>query len=95
MLRDGGEAEWSRVRDPENLAWTWEGTGGRGQPLRFLPRDFTLKSITAATSATLFFCVATKIVILPLQPVTEFATTLKYHSFDANLGEKTADFSDH
>lgn len=27
------------------------------------------------------------------QPVTEFATTLTYHSFDANLGEKTADFS--
>ncbi|MBD1803946.1 hypothetical protein H6F98_00430 [Microcoleus sp. FACHB-SPT15] len=54
---------------------------------------FHLKSITAATSATLFFCVATKIVILPLQPVTELATTLTYHSFDANLGEKTADFS--
>jgi hypothetical protein len=53
---------------------------------------FHLKSITAATSATLFFCVATKILILPLQPVTEFATTLTSHSFDANLGEKTADF---
>jgi hypothetical protein len=30
-------AEWSRERDPDNLAWTWEGTGGRGQPLRFVP----------------------------------------------------------
>jgi metal-responsive CopG/Arc/MetJ family transcriptional regulator len=35
-----GFASWSRERDPNNLAWTWEGTGGRGQPLRFLPRDF-------------------------------------------------------
>ena len=31
-------AEWSRDRDPEKLAWTWEGIGGRGQPLQFLPR---------------------------------------------------------
>ncbi len=34
-----GFALWSRDRDPDNLAWTWEGTGGRGQPLRFLPQD--------------------------------------------------------
>ncbi len=28
---------WSRDRDPDNIAWTWEGSGGRGQPLRFVP----------------------------------------------------------
>jgi hypothetical protein len=32
-------ADWSRDRDPDNLAWTWEGGGGRGKSLRFLPRD--------------------------------------------------------
>ncbi len=31
--------QWSRTRDPDNVAWTWEGTGGRGQPLRFLPQE--------------------------------------------------------
>ncbi len=30
-------ASWSRDRDPDNIAWTWEGSGGRGQPLRFVP----------------------------------------------------------
>lgn len=30
-------AAWSRDRDPDGLAWTWEGSGGRGQPLRFIP----------------------------------------------------------
>ena len=39
--RKGGSKEefaaWSRDRDPEEKAWTWEGSGGRGQPLRFLP----------------------------------------------------------
>lgn len=30
-------AAWSRERDPDNVAWTWEGSGGRGQPLRFVP----------------------------------------------------------
>ena len=30
-------AQWSRDRDPDNIAWTWEGSGGRGQPLRFVP----------------------------------------------------------
>jgi hypothetical protein len=30
-------ATWSRQRDPDNIAWTWEGRGGRGQPLRFVP----------------------------------------------------------
>ena len=34
-----GFASWSRERDPDNLAWIWEGIGGRGQPLRFLPQD--------------------------------------------------------
>jgi hypothetical protein len=29
--------QWTRDRDPDNIAWTWEGAGGRGQPLRFLP----------------------------------------------------------
>lgn len=32
-------AVWSRARDPDNIAWTWEGAGGRGQPLRFVPLD--------------------------------------------------------
>ncbi len=32
-------AAWSRARDPDGIAWTWEGTGGRGQPLRFWPLD--------------------------------------------------------
>jgi chromosome segregation ATPase len=30
-------AAWSRERDPDGVAWTWEGTGGRGHPLRFTP----------------------------------------------------------
>jgi hypothetical protein len=30
-------ATWSGDRDPDGIAWTWEGQGGRGQPLRFLP----------------------------------------------------------
>jgi hypothetical protein len=30
---------WSRERDPESIAWTWEGGGGRGQPLRFFTVD--------------------------------------------------------
>ncbi|HEY9649130.1 MAG TPA: hypothetical protein V6C95_00600 [Coleofasciculaceae cyanobacterium] len=30
-------AAWSKERDPDNKAWTWEGGGGRGQPLRFMP----------------------------------------------------------
>lgn len=30
-------AEWSRDRDPDSVRWTWEGSGGRGQPLRFVP----------------------------------------------------------
>ncbi len=30
-------AVWSRERDPDGLSWTWEGSGGRGQPLRFVP----------------------------------------------------------
>lgn len=32
-------AAWSRERDPDGIAWTWEGTGGRGKPLRFWPLD--------------------------------------------------------
>lgn len=32
-------AEWSRERDPDDIAWTWEGRGGRGQALRFVPVD--------------------------------------------------------
>lgn len=32
-------AEWSRDRDPDDMAWTWQGSGGRGQPLRFMPLD--------------------------------------------------------
>jgi hypothetical protein len=30
-------ATWSGERDPDGIAWTWEGLGGRGQPLRFVP----------------------------------------------------------
>jgi len=30
-------AAWSRERDPDGVAWTWDGTGGRGHPLRFTP----------------------------------------------------------
>ena len=30
-------ATWSSDHDPDNIAWTWEGSGGRGQPLRFVP----------------------------------------------------------
>ena len=30
---------WSRERDPDSKAWTWEGGGGRGQPLRFFIVD--------------------------------------------------------
>lgn len=30
-------AKWSRARDPNNIGWTWEGGGGRGQLLRFMP----------------------------------------------------------
>lgn len=29
-------AAWSRDRDPDGISWTWEGAGGRGQPLRFV-----------------------------------------------------------
>jgi len=32
-------ADWSRERDPDGIAWTWEGTGGRGHPLRFTPLE--------------------------------------------------------
>jgi hypothetical protein len=32
-------AEWSRTRDRQKIAWSWEGDGGRGQPLRFMPLD--------------------------------------------------------
>jgi hypothetical protein len=32
-------AAWSRDRDPDGIAWTWEGGGGRGKPLRFIPVD--------------------------------------------------------
>lgn len=32
-------ANWSRNRDPDNIAWAWEGFGGRGNPLRFLAVD--------------------------------------------------------
>ncbi len=31
-------AVWSRDRDPDGITWTWEGQGGRGQPLRFIPQ---------------------------------------------------------
>jgi hypothetical protein len=41
--RKGGSKEnfaiWSRDRDPDGIAWTWEGSGGRGKPLRFVPLD--------------------------------------------------------
>jgi hypothetical protein len=30
-------AQWSRKYDPDGIAWTWEGQGGSGRPLRFLP----------------------------------------------------------
>ena len=30
-------AFWSRERDPDSIAWTWFGGGGRGQLLRFTP----------------------------------------------------------
>ena len=33
-------AEWSRDRDPDHVTWTWEGSGGRGQPLRFVPLGY-------------------------------------------------------
>ena len=32
-------AAWSREHDPDGVAWTWEGTGGRGHPLRFTPLE--------------------------------------------------------
>lgn len=37
--RKGGEyfASWSKKRDPDGRAWTWEGQGGRGTPLRYVP----------------------------------------------------------
>ncbi len=39
--RKGGSKEqfatWSSARDPDNITWTWQGQGGRGQPLRFVP----------------------------------------------------------
>ena len=39
--RKGGSKEefaaWSRDRDPDGKEWTLEGSGGRGQPLRFIP----------------------------------------------------------
>lgn len=31
-------ATWSQSRDPEGLAWTWQGMGGRGKPLRYSPK---------------------------------------------------------
>ena len=30
-------ATWSGDRDPDSIAWTWQGRGGRGQPLQFMP----------------------------------------------------------
>lgn len=30
-------AKWSLDRDPDSIAWTWFGSGGRGQLLRFTP----------------------------------------------------------
>jgi len=30
-------ATWSGERDPDGIAWTWQGIGGRGQPLQFMP----------------------------------------------------------
>jgi hypothetical protein len=32
-------AVWSRDLDPEGWAWIWEGQGGRGRPLRFVPAN--------------------------------------------------------
>jgi hypothetical protein len=32
-------AAWSREQDPDGVAWTWQGTGGRGHPLRFTPLE--------------------------------------------------------
>lgn len=32
-------ATWSSDRDPDGVRWTWEGSGGRGQPLRFVPTN--------------------------------------------------------
>lgn len=34
-------ADWSCERDPNNIAWTWFGGGGRGQRLRFVPHSQT------------------------------------------------------
>jgi len=34
-------ANWSCERDPDHIAWTWVGGGGRGQPLRFVPYSQT------------------------------------------------------
>jgi hypothetical protein len=34
-------ANWSCERDPNNIAWTWFGGGGRGQRLRFVPHSQT------------------------------------------------------
>jgi hypothetical protein len=30
-------AQWSRALDPDGIAWTWQGIGGKGQPSGFLP----------------------------------------------------------
>jgi hypothetical protein len=30
-------ATWSGDRDPDGIAWNWQGRGGRGQPLQFMP----------------------------------------------------------
>ncbi len=39
--RKGGSKEqfatWSSDRDPDGIAWNWQGRGGRGQPLQFMP----------------------------------------------------------
>jgi archaellum component FlaC len=32
-------AAWSREHDPDGVAWTWQGTGGRGHALRFTPLE--------------------------------------------------------
>lgn len=32
-------ATWSRDRDPDGIAWAWEGGGRRGHPLQFVPLD--------------------------------------------------------
>jgi hypothetical protein len=34
-------ANWSCERDPDHIAWTWFGGGGRGQRLRFVPHSQT------------------------------------------------------